>query len=363
MNTETSQLIRSLRLIMVIGLVFVHFGNFPGDPLDPFTGVVNAEFVVASSINSFFTYFFLCSVPILSMISGYLFCYQGKPNFIETLKKKNTTLILPYLTWTTIWLLFAFVLYSIGKSSNQFTYYDQGFSDYNILDLLNGIIGITETPFAFQFWFVHDLVLSIIITPIIIPAIKKFGAIVVIIPFLLWAMDYSPWIFFNFKVIAFFNFGLYIGIKKVNINIPTNLKWLNLSIILFIIMVLVRIYTPAAYNGKMPFENIYELFLRIIGSLAIITLAINMKIYLNGVFKYLVNHSGYAFFLHAFHFPIIILMKQILFMTGIFQGELGLIFLWITSIVVTILTAIITAEVIHRYLPGLYRYLNGQRSI
>ena len=363
MNTETSQLIRSLRLIMVIGLVFVHFGNFPGDSLDPFTGVVNANFIVASSINSFFTYFFLCSVPVLSMISGYLFCYQGSPDFLETLKKKNKTLILPYITWTTIWLLFAFVLYSIGKSSNQFTNYDQGFTDYSFLDLLNGIVGITETPFAFQFWFVHDLVLSILITPIIIPAIKKLGAIIVVIPFILWAMEFDTWVFFNYKVISFFNLGLYLGIKKIDIKIPTRLKWLNLSILIFISMVLVRIYTPALYEGRMPFDTIYELILRVVGSVAIITLAINIKIHLNGVFKYLVDHSSYTFFLHAFHFPLIVLMKQVLFMTGLFHGELGLIILWITSIFATIVTAIVTAEIINRYIPALYKYLNGQRSI
>ena len=201
-----------------MGLVFVHFSNFPGDALDPFTGVVNPSFVMASSFNSFFTYFFLCSVPVLSAISGYLYCYRGTPIYVTSIKKKIKTLILPYLTWTSIWLLIAFILYSVGKSSNQFTYYDQGFSDYSLMDLLNGIIGITKAPFAFQFWFVHDLVLSILLTPIIIPAIKKLGIIIVIIPFLLWILEIEPWGLLSFKVISFFNLGLYVAIKKIELS-------------------------------------------------------------------------------------------------------------------------------------------------
>jgi succinoglycan biosynthesis protein ExoH len=363
MDKEISQLIRSLRLIMVIGLVFVHFGKFPGDALDPFTGVVEAKFVIASSLNSFFTYFFLCSVPILSMISGYLYLYQGTPNYFEVVRKKSKTLLLPYLIWTTFWLLVAFLLYTIGKSTNQFTYYDQGFANYDVLNLLNGIVGLTKTPFAFQFWFIHDLILSIALTPLLIPAIKKLGLVIVFTPFLLWITGFEAWVFFNFKVISFFILGLYIASKKIELTIPKKLIWLNISIIIFIIMVLIRIYLPSYNNGKMPVDTAFELFLRIIGSFAIIAITLNMRLYLKSVYKYLSEHSGYAFFLHAFHFPLIIIIKQILFMSGIFLGELGLILLWLISILMTVLITMCSAETINRYVPSVYKFLNGQRSI
>ena len=363
MDQDFSQLIRSLRLIMVMGLVFVHFGNFPGDNLDPFMGVVDADFIIASSLNSFFTYFFLCSVPVLSLISGYLYCYQGSPNFLDSIKKKSKTLILPYLSWTSFWLVFAFILYSIGKSSNQFTYYDQGFSDYSYLDLFNGIIGITEAPFAFQFWFVHDLVLSILISPLIILLIKRIGIITVAIPFILWATEVDSLVFFNFKVVAFFNLGLYAGIKRYQPSIPNDLSNLNLSIPIFIAMVIARIYVPAYFDGLMPYDTIFELILRIVGSVAIITLALNLRLYFNNIYLYLSNHSGYAFFLHAFHFPLVILVKQLLYKTGLFIGEAGLVSLWLISVILTILIGILSAEFLNRFMPPIYRFLNGQRSI
>lgn len=363
MNKEFSELIRSLRLVMVMGLVFVHFGNFPGDALDPFTGVVNATNPIASSFNSFFTYFFLCSVPVLSLISGYLYCYKGEPNYIQSLKKKSKTLVFPTIAWTSIWLLVAFTLYSIGKVSNQFTYYDQGFSDFDLLDLLNGIIGITKPPFAFQFWFIHDLLLAIIITPILIPAIKKLGLLVIILPFILWLLEIEPIAFFNFKVIAFFNIGLYLGLKNISPKLPTNLWKYNLSIPIFITLVLLRIYVPAFNKGDMPLETLFELILRVLGSIAIVTLVLNIRLYFKSIYLVLVRRSGYAFFLHAFHFPLVIIVKQALSMTPIFNDGNELIFLWISSIILTIIFSMITAEVLNKFFPAIYKFLNGQRSI
>lgn len=348
---------------MVIGLVFVHFGSYPGESLDPFAGVVNAPNLYASSINSFFTYFFLCSVPVLSMISGYLFSYNGIDPYPVMLRKKLKTLILPSITWTSTWLLLAFVLYSLGKASNQFTYYDQGFADYSLLNLLNGIIGITEAPFAFQFWFVHDLVLSLIFSPVLVFAIKKAGKFFVILPFVLWAIDLQPVLFFNLKVLAFFVVGLYIGLSGYKPEIPARLLPFNLSIPVFVVMVLVRIYLPALYDGRMPAENIYELLLRVVGSVAIITLALNIRLYLPLLYRFFVNRSGYAFYLHAFHFPLVILVKQALFMTGLFQGESALIVLWALTILITIMLALLSAQIMHRVIPPLYRFLNGQRAI
>ena len=348
---------------MVIGLVFVHFGNFPGQSLDPFTGVVNTHLFYASSFNSFFTYFFLCSVPVLSMISGYLFSYRGIEPYALVLKKKSKTLILPSITWTSLWLLLAFSLYTIGKDAGQFTYYDQGFEDYSIFDLLNGIVGITQTPFAFQFWFVHDLVLSLIFSPILIFLIRKLGKVFVLIPFILWGLEIPAVILFNYKVIAFFILGLYAGVAGFQPKAPNKLAYYNLSIAVFILMVLGRIYVPRLYEGSMPFETLYELALRIIGSLAIISIALNIRLHIKGLYQVLINKSGYAFYLHASHFPLVILVKQVMAMTGLFQGELYLCLLWICSIVITIAIALVSAEILHKFAPSVYRFLNGQRSI
>jgi len=363
LRQDVSELIRALRLVMVIGLVFVHFGNFPGEALDPFSGVINPNYFLASSLNSFFTYFFLCSVPILSLISGYLFSYKNEITYLDTLKKKYKTLVKPYLTWTLLWVLFAFVLFKIGQSSGRFTYFDLGFDNYSLLTFMNNVVGLTEAPFAFQFWFVHDLILSILITPFLFWTFKRLGWIMVLIPFTLWLLEFEALVFFNYKVISFFALGLYVGHKDIALSLPKRFALLNLSILAFIILVLTRIYLPASNDGVMPFEVQFELLLRVIGSIAIITLTLHLRQWLPSFYRFLVKQSGKAFYLHAFHFPVVILVKQVLFSLGLFSGNLGHIALWLASVLITVLLAFLTAQATHITVPSLYRHLNGQRTI
>jgi len=360
MNNQTSELISALRLLLIMGLVLVHFGSFPNSTLDPFQGVVNPEHFISASINSFFLYFFLSAVPVLSIISGYLYSHRGKPDYLQAFKKRILTVILPSITWTSIWLLFAFALYSIGKSSNQFTYYDAGFSDFSILNLFNGIIGITESPFALQFWFIHDLVLSILLTPLLYPIIKK-APVFLIALFILWAAEWEVPVFFNLKVLTFFSVGLYLGQRNWQ---PGDLNiFNNISILAFIALILGRIYVPYANDGVMPYETVYELILRSIGTVAVFSLVLHLRNKVPSVFNWLANNSGYAFFIFAAHFPLIILFKQVLSMTNLFNSGAGEIALWAIAPTITISFIIISAYLLNKILPGLYKFLNGQRSI
>jgi hypothetical protein len=343
-----------------MGLVLVHFGSFPDSSLDPFQGVVNPNHFLPASINSFFLYFFLSSVPILSIISGYLYSHKGKPNYTLALRKRVLTVVLPSITWTSAWLLFAFCLYSIGKSSNQFTFYDAGFSDFSILNLLNGIIGITDSPFALQFWFIHDLVLSLLLTPFLYPIIKR-APIFLIGLFILWAVEWQVPIFFNLKVLTFFSVGIYLGQRNWQENELNTLN--NISIFIFIVLILGRIYTPYYNNGDMPYETIYELILRSIGAFSVFSLTLHLRKQMPIVFNWLSNNSGYSFFIFSAHFPLIILFKQVLSMTYLFDGAVGQIALWVLAPAITISVIIITAKVLNKIIPSLFKFLNGQRSI
>jgi len=360
MNNQTSELIRALRLLLIMGLVLIHFGSFPGSSLNPFQGVVNPEYFASASINSFFLYFFLSSVPILSIISGYLFSYKGEPDYKNAFKKRILTLVLPSIAWTTIWLMFAFSLYSLGHNGTESAYYDSVFNNFSILKLLNGIIGVTDSPFAFQFWFIHDLVLSIMLTPILFPLIKRAPFLILGL-FIVWAIEWEVPIFFNLKVLTFFCVGIFLGQRSWVPPTPNTLT--NASIFIYIALVLGRIYTPYFCDGLMPFETIYELILRSTGTIAILNIVINIREKTPRIFAWLSHNSSLSFFIFATHFPIIVLCKQALHTTNQFTGNFGEISLWIISPVLTVSFIFVAAKILNKILPSLYKFLNGQRSI
>src|SRR3982750_2729501 len=69
--------INFLRLLLIIGLVFLHYGEFPNSYLSPFKGFASSPTPIAPFVNSFLLFFFFSAVPLLSAISGYLFFKQA----------------------------------------------------------------------------------------------------------------------------------------------------------------------------------------------------------------------------------------------------------------------------------------------
>ena len=70
---QLSRTIDFARIALIVGLVFLHYGMFPNFRLSPFGGMSITEYEVATFVNSFLLFFFVSVVPLLSMISGWLF--------------------------------------------------------------------------------------------------------------------------------------------------------------------------------------------------------------------------------------------------------------------------------------------------
>ncbi|NRB42484.1 MAG: acyltransferase family protein [Pseudomonadales bacterium] len=360
MDNQTSDLIRALRLTLIMGLVLVHFGNFPQDSLSPFAGVVAPKHFIPASINSFFLYFFLSSVPILSIISGYLFSISSDKSYTTLLLRKTRTIVIPSILWTSLWLIFAFLLYTIGKSFNQFVYFNYGFNNFSVTTLLNGVLGIYQPPFAFQFWFIHDLILSLLMTPLLGFVIGRLPLAFFCSLILLWIVQWQPPLFDNLKVITFFSVGIFLGQRHWQ---PRHLSWMPFFIPFFIALILLRIYVPYYNQGIMPFESTFELILRSSGCIAQLSLIYIISHKFPAIFKWLVDHSSYAFFIFAAHFPLVLLVKNLLFRSGFFTGSMGQTLLWMITPGLTIALIIIMAYCLSQVCKPVYLLLNGQRDI
>jgi len=361
MKDTTVELISALRLMLIMGLVWVHFGPFPGASLDPFTGVYQADYFVPSSLNSFFVYFFLSAVPVLSTISGYLLSFKGKPAFMKLLKKRAITVLLPSIIWTSLWLAFAFTLYTLGKENGSFTYYDYHFSDFTYWTMLDGIFGLRTEPFAFQFWFIHDLILSLIFSPLIYFLIKRVPLLYFLIVGGLWFIGWTPPIFYYLKVTIFFSFGIILAQK--NWQPSTLLPNYHLWIGLFVSLILIRIYTPIFFEGKMPYESMFEATLRASGVIAVTCIGMLMRKNIPKTFSWLSRHSGYAFFIFAAQFPTVILIKEVLARVIGTNSALKQSVIWILTPILTISIIIIAASLLAKHFKALFKVLNGQRTI
>ncbi len=361
LNTETSELIRALRLFLIFGLVYVHFGAYPHLTVDPHNGVTGSTHLFSLSVNSFVLFFFLSSVPLLSAISGYLLCWPGPPSLINAMRKRSMTIVAPSLVWTSFWLLVAYVLYTIGHAHHRFTYYDYGFDDPDLLTILNGTIGVTKTPFAIQFWFIHDLILSLICSPLIYWVLKRAAWPYFAAVFGAWAIGWHPPIFFQLKVLSFFSIGIFLAQRQWQPE--KRLPWAGVAMLMFLLFILVRLYLPRYFGNVMPMQSAFELLLRATGAYAILGCALIARDKLPSLFKWLAARSGVAYFIFAAHFPLVLQIKQLLGRPSWAATEMGELALWLITPPLTIAVVMFGAKVLQRLLPKLYLFLNGQRTI
>ena len=232
-----SYTISYLRFPLTVGVVFIHFS------LD---GGINVHGVKYGLDNPEW-YFFIINftsqvlaaigVPLFFFISGYLFFYNkdfNKDVYTQQLKKRANTLLVPYILWNLIAVLWHFKYFIPGISS-FFRPTDVQISFTRILNTFfdnnNGrgiFIGQVSpsaermiSPIDGPLWFVRDLMLMVLGSPIIYWLTKKFKTYFVTVVGLVWLFSSFILPAFNYKdqlltALFFFSGGGYYSINKEN---------------------------------------------------------------------------------------------------------------------------------------------------
>ena len=175
-----------LSFVAIILVVIIHNSainqyNISPDFLTSFT----------TFIHNFFAYGIgAIAVPIFFFISGISMFRDYRPNlYPQKLKSRIKTLLIPYLIWNTVGLLFA-ILYTYTPLSNIIS--GREFFEPTVRNILEGIF---LYKYNFQFWFLYDLIIFVILTPIFnIMISKKWLSIIFSIVFLILPNFFSSFL-------------------------------------------------------------------------------------------------------------------------------------------------------------------------
>ena len=170
------------------------------------------------------------SVPIFLLISGYLFFREGsyeltKELWISKLKKRVFSLLVPYLLWNFI----GYIIYAItvGFSFEDF------FHSFWVIDI-PGRSG--SSPIDGPLWYVRNLMIMVVISPIIAYMIKYTKWYLILIMTILWIIQIPP---FNKGIgIAFYFFSLggYLRVFDYHVeNLQRYAKYLILAYLIYVI--------------------------------------------------------------------------------------------------------------------------------
>jgi surface polysaccharide O-acyltransferase-like enzyme len=295
------------------------------------------------------------AVPIFALISGYFVLnkvstLKGYQRIIST---KIHTLVVPYLAASTL----VFFSSVAGKAIlNQ----EQG----QLLDLSLILYRVVAHPLATQFWFLRDLIILIIISPVLFNMNKYFHYGIGAFLFVCWFMDIqlfpivAGWHIVNVETIFFFWLGGTILRSSFNFHALIFCKNTTKSIvtITWFMVIAFRIHIDPDFS--VWYIRNYTIESLILYKLAILLGTINL-LQLSSIVrknKYLIYASGLTFFVYLFH--TVPLRHFTVYTNRIIEAP----YLFYINFPVALVLVFLCAYIAAKYFPLFYNLVSRGRS-
>lgn len=349
-----------LRFPLIIGVIFIHnYGlNESNSPID---------------IQSYNTYY-VCNqlfsqiigriaVPLFYLMSGYLFFYKTDFNISTYKRKLNSrikSLLIPYLFWNVAFIVVYFIVNRIPYISSFF----HNNAEYSIKYFIESLWGKPDEagtmtyPIAYQFWFIRDLIVVILFTPILFKLLKITRCLGIVILGLCWYLGLTiPYIgIYGFSTTAFFFFslGAYFSIRKKNI--VTISKELGFySYILYLIVASADLFTIGLEIH--PYIHKLGIMIGIIASLNITAYLIEKKNFNPNTFL-----SKASFFVFAIHDPwILSTLRKIIERSINVNGGGILTCMYFIEVIITACTGLLIYKFLKKIMPRFIAVITGGR--
>lgn len=226
-KSNMSQVISWLRFPLIVLVVLVHC-NF--STIDGGWGNLSLASNVTQYVSNVIAK--ICN-PFFFFISGLLFFrseHFNAPLYVNKLKRRFRSLFIPYMIWNSIFLFLILLLENVNPSHTAII--NKPISAFKPIDYLFVFINTSYiynyrgwgTPIDGPLWFVRDLMVIVVFSPIIYLIIKHalsrmHTSISIILACVLLLICDSGIFDFEWKLepILFFTFGAFVSIKRIDL--------------------------------------------------------------------------------------------------------------------------------------------------
>lgn len=321
------------------------------------------------------------SVPVYYFISGFVFFHGinrlDKENYLHKMKNRSKTLLIPYIIWNSfsiilVALTFFPVLAPYVPGIQDAKLIITPSSIWHALWNYNGELvfwGRTQPdsgavvhsgtfPINTALWFIRDLILVVLTTPLIYRIIKRTKFYAIVLLGILWfGSSYFKLGHFNHLTIAFFFFswGAYMSINKKDMLIEFKRFWkpsLFLYPLLSILYIVSVYHYPDATNTLKRLNIIVGLFF-----------AYNLSAWLltHGVCKVNPFLASSSFFIYVSHAIVIGPVLKILFKVFAPQSQLGVLSLYMLDIILSVFILLAVFYALRIYTPSFLKVIAGRK--
>ena len=355
-----SQTINFARISLIVGLVFLHYESFPNARISPFRGLDPEHNQVATYLQSFVLFFFFSVVPLLSMISGWLFFSfrDDAGNALRgRIRRRFVSLYLPLVFWNALFLAVLLLLSRADPAHKLLAELNIDFASAGPLDYVNAVFGVTDHPVGFQFWFVRDLFVTVLVSPLLWLLLTRAPLLGALFLGVAWIAGHDLWIFFRTDVVFFFYLGGWIRLRRMPVEIGARAALLFMAA--YVAMCAVRTLAPYVVDGDPFILQVMTRGMRLVGVLA--CWGLFQHIALTPMGGRVARFGGLAFFLHAAHYPLIAEVKLILWDLLPAETQPWMLVHYVVSVLVTVAIGIGLGLLLTRAAPRAFSLLNGGR--
>lgn len=357
---QMSKQLSILKIISIIMVVFIHAN---------ITVHLNANIYWEESISlDIFKYLISenisrVAVPMFFFISSVLL-YKKEFSYIDNLKKKIKTLMIPYILCNTIWIIIFLILQNLSFTSVYFTSANNLILNWDLVEWFNryfyfNINGSTIMyPFVFPLWFIRDLFIMNILSLIIKFLVDKLKFLFLIIILFVWCgniwipNEYNL-IYLNIQSVVFFTLGYYF--VKYNISFES-LRRINCLYVSIVYIFMLGINALLFYlNVKLDCIHQISILIGVLFWIRVSSYIVNSN--LKNKLMWFQQSIMMIYLFHEFTLTMIRkVLTKVLPQTIIIQ-----LFEYIGAVVITIIITILLDRIIKKYFSNFYKLIVGGR--
>lgn len=217
LSGEASARLDLLRFPLIVGVVFIHANATTVSLANSELGVSDPGWL-SHLVRTFLSDGLArVAVPLFYLISGYLFffgfewCWRA---YGRKLASRARSLLVPYLFWNLLVLGLYGVAMALPATRGLLTDRWDALRDGGLWVWLSAWLGLGEMPIAYQFWFIRDLIVMVLLAPVVYGLLRLTRGWVLAPLLAAWLAAWWPVPIPAAEACVFFCAGAWVGLSR-----------------------------------------------------------------------------------------------------------------------------------------------------